>query len=674
MLSAVVLASAYALRLPAVAGVAAFDSLARVSAGVVGRATLAYGLGAVNVFNKEDLLTNRFSLQAWWGDGTERVAGFAEITPYLSATEQHTLTALQQRRAAHGRYCDEPFVRDYFAPLGWRHAEPILRDALDRPLYLHTVFTYVQWPTAADLAAFRYVPVEARPVCEVVVDAETAEPFLTVYSEYGTDLMNGGVELPFQARADVMPLLGRFPCSAEARRARHWLEQLEDGRPRDAALLATLDAAMDAPHTLSPAECFALVEAAGASRDLDWRASNLPPADQPCDADLGVANEIYSRVLTGPRRDAVLPYLNGAVVAHARGDYQSCLLAASEVRRTYRRDLGIAGLTTEAPPLLPGSDLPFRVRPEAMPLLERFPCEAEARRVAWWVADPGVEASGRTSSELLASLGRAGATDPLECLDRVESAVTVYGLDWLRADSPPPTASCDADLALATFYVDTVLDDRQREVARAALTNAVAAHERGSGTECMLAAASVRQEFLVDVGARAPSRASSESMVRVANVPFPVRRDAAPLLARFPCMAEAQRIAWWADRPDRPERASVMQAVDPILRGADGVDASACLGTIRSVLESLDLDWRVDHAPPAWAPCDADIALAAAYVDTAFDRTLGTTAKRHFSVALTAMQQGDNALCLRATAAVRRLYWQRIGAPIVRAGATARRP
>ena len=659
-LSVAVLGCAYLIRVPGVGGVAPLAPLGRLSVALVGPTTLAYGLGPVNVFNTEDLLAQRFTLQSWWSNGVERVSTFADITPYISDTELHTLTQLQRERGLRGVLCDEAFVRDFFAPFAQRYAGLVVPPRGSDPLYLHTVFMYADWPTVADFAAFRYVPVRSAPVCEVVVDAATGEPTLTVFSEFGTEAMTRDERLPFPARPDVMPLLTRFPCEAEVARARRWAEAARSG-PGSAGRMAR-GADLPRPEKVSPIRCFAEIEAAMASADLDWRTDNPPPPSGRCDADLALAEAYYDRALTPELRAAARPSLNGATVAHARGDEATCLLATAEVRRTYRRALGMQVAADAPDPPLVGRDLAFRLRSDAVPLLERFPCEAEARRLGWGAGRPDIQARGPLARSAIDSLAGATIADPILCFQQVETAVATLALDWLGADPVPADVPCDGDVALAEVYRDTVLDGRPRAAAQPALDRAADAFRRGDARGCLLASAEVRRAYLAAVGAREPD--GPRPTVTAPEVSFAVRADALELLRRFPCEDEAQRYTWWLDRPDVAARGSGVADVPSILRQVGDLQPAACLAALESASQTIDLNWRTGHEPPRGVPCAPDFALTARYFDTVFDPPLRQATRDRLDVAVAALQQDDQVTCLLAAAGVRRMYWQRLGAPI----------
>ena len=349
------------------------------------------------------------------------------------------------------------------------------------------------------------------------------------------------------------------------------------------------------------------------------------------------------------------------MVAHARDDRAVCLLETAEVRPTYRRALGIAGVVAEPAPSLVGRDLPFRLRRDAVALLERFPCAAEVDRLTWWAAHADLQSRGPLAASVTAALPGLASMDPVRCFDQVETAVATLGLDWVGADPSPAHAPCDRDLALTGAYREGVFDDRLGAATRPALDRAAEANRRGDARSCIAASADVRRAYLAAVGAR--PRELPVGTIAVPDVPFPIRPGARPLLERFPCEEEARRLAWWLDRADVATPGSAEVDGSALLRRIVGLPPTACLSVLRAAPDAPDLDWRTGHEPPPGAPCSSDVALAAGYFDAVFDRPLREATQRRLAAAVTALQQGDHATCLVAAAGVRRMYWQGLGVP-----------
>ena len=657
-LSAAVLLVAYLVRLPVVRQIPGGAALAALSEATVQAATLAYGMGPINVFNSEDLLSQRLDLGFWWSDGTERISSFVDLGPYLSDTELYTLAQFQRDRATNRTFCDEAFVHEYLAPFASRYTSLTLPAKPVERLFFHASFGYHSWPTLEDFAALRYAPVEYWPICEVVVDAQTSTPFVTLFTERGTELMTRDHELPFPVPPQSMPLLVRFPCAAETARVQAWIgsSDLVARRPEAVAAATTILEGLDARNLIA---CFVDVQAATSALDLDWRRENPPPKGE-CGADLALAEAYFDEALTDELRVAVRPSLNRAAIASARSDAPTCLLAASAVRRTYLRALGAVEARSELDQSAVGGDLPFRVREAAVPLLEQFPCEAERQRISWWLERPDLLPRGPaadSAADLALNPWPGPWEDPIACFERAEAAVAALGLDWREADPPPSRAVCEPDLGLARVYMGQVFDEHRRTAVRPHLDQAVAMQQQGDHQACLLAAAEVRRTYLYAVGARDREPAQSSAQTRLAGVPFAVRTDALPLLDQFPCQAEARRVAWWFDRPELASRGPTAAAVVPtVLSDVSDLSAVACFSAIQQALDTIDLDWRGAHTPPPGAACDVDLELATAYFDTVFDEPLQRRTQSNVDLAIAARQEGDHTACLLATAGVRRTF------------------
>ena len=467
-------------------------------------------------------------------------------------------------------------------------------------------------------------------------------------------------------RADVLPLLMRFPCKDEAARVAWWFDR-PDLLSQDAGVIAAVAPLVDETSKKDPLTCFTEVQTALAAVDLDWRDDNAPSSTGPCDADLALARTYYEDVLTDQeQRRAVRPSLNRALVSSGRRDLPACLLATSEVRRAYLRTLGLHdGPADEhtATVAATSGDLPFIVNDGAVLLLEMFPCQAEMRRIAWWAARPDIYDRGLLGLKATPAvywLKQGPVTDdPVACLGVVEDAVAALGLDW-HAITPPLDGACDEDFALATSYFDGVFDGRLQVAALPALNRATIARHRDDQRTCLLSSAEVRRIYLSAVAENEAVRSEVPEMIELPHVPFPVRTRALSLLQRFPCDAERRRAAWWFDRPELLPSEPASRLLPPEAEH----DPIRCFTMMRAALARTDLDWSASNPPPPGATCNADIALASAYFDRALDPGVQRRVRGSFGRALAAVRRGHHARCLIAVATVRRAYLDALGADV----------
>jgi len=299
--------------------------------------------------------------------------------------------------------------------------------------------------------------------------------------------------------------------------------------------------------------------------------------------------------------------------------------------------------------------LPFDVPADRLPSLDRFPCAAEAARLAWWFDRPELAPRGPDAEKLVGeALADLQFKNPIECFAQIQAALGVLDVDW-RADHPPPDASCAADLALATTYYDGVFDDRLRGQTRLAHEVAEVAGESRSAQGCLVAAATVRRAYLADLGAP-HANATLDVAAITAGLPFTPRAERLPLLYRFPCQEEAQRLAWWFDRPNLAPRSD--EATPLVVRALTDLrwkNPVQCFSDIDVALRAVDLDWSAAHPAPV-APCEIDLELADAYVEAMRDASLSERVATMLERARAAKVRDDPAACLMATAEVRRAY------------------
>ena len=487
-----VLLMAFLARTPVIEQVPGGSVVASASRLAFGQAPLAFGLGPINVFNSRDVETLRIWYETWWTRGDVMLATYPHTNQLMSDTELFTLARYRRSMALQQELCGETFAGEYLAPLARRHA-PFFVGARDQPDVLLIRFSYLSWPLADDLLAYRYVPTRAEPVCDVRFDAETLAPISTTYTEYGADLYTRRFGLPFQIRPEGLPLLVRYPCAAEAARLGWWFDWPALPPPSTEAA-ALVGEALAGSVTDEPIPCFAHIQAALTAFDLDWRAANPPPA-APCETDFELATIYRETLFDDILREHTREAMDVATVARTYGDHDTCLRAASVIRRAY---LEIVGALTAAATLDEagiGVGLPFPVHAEHLPLLYAFPCRAEAERIAWWFDRPQLAPRGpETTPMVVKLLASAAAGDRLTCIADAEATVAMMHLDW-RADMLLPLAPCDADMVLAEAYAAADLGGAVRDRLMVPLARARAAHARDDRVECLLAAAEVRRTY-----------------------------------------------------------------------------------------------------------------------------------------------------------------------------------
>ena len=657
-LSLVVLLAAFLVRLPTVKDLPAVVPLAEASHELVGQAPLTYGIGPLSVLNSRDLRMLRISFEMYWTEGDTPISDGYPTTLGTTDSEVYAMTAYLRSMALSGEICGEELVNGLLATRYGRDGQPV---GLGDDVYFHTQFFMTDWPTEADLAAYRYVPVVRRPTCIVSLDADTLEVARIQYFDASAEVLERRYDLPFDVNPDGVPLLGRFPCDEEKARIGTWFDTTWYAAKYPAAgpLVSRL---MEDKYGYNPSACFADVERVLASFPLDRDPLRATDPGTVCTPDLTLADAYYDRVFDGPLRAWTLGLVNRATIAHARGDEVTCLLAAIDVRRAYLRSLG-------APP--PDSDLglpavsaptpPFRVRPDTIPLLEQFPCRSEVVRMRWWGERLGAAPNGRAATDVLARLAQPAIfDDPIECFAEVEAARRELGLDWHAGSLPPARASCDVDLPLARAYGKIPgigqVGGRVREAEAAAAT--------GDHVACILASSDVRRAYLATLDESYATDGQIADATRDAGLPFPVFAESARLVERFPCRAEAERIAWWYDRPNVVRRGGgAPAALDRLWQVASQDDPTTCLAAVLRFSTSMDLSWRHGYQPPARTTCAQDLDLAATYYNAVFNDRLRAETQGLIEQAVAARVRGEDATCMLASAAIRRVYLGAIGAP-----------
>jgi hypothetical protein len=137
------------------------------------------------------------------------------------------------------------------------------------------------------------------------------------------------------------------------------------------------------------------------------------------------------------------------------------------------------------------------------------------------------------------------------------------------------------------------------------------------------------------------------------------------LLDRFPCAETAKWLTRWVNRPDLLQyRSDGVPRLSTLLQGLAAKPVDRCFAEAEAVLGAVDLDWRPERLPPIGANCEADLTLAGFYYDRVFDERLRQAAGSAYARSLAASQTGDSNTCLVATAVLRDMYRQAIGARV----------
>ena len=140
--------------------------------------------------------------------------------------------------------------------------------------------------------------------------------------------------------------------------------------------------------------------------------------------------------------------------------------------------------------------LPVAVTPERLPLLQGFPCQAEADRIAAWFDRTNLVPRDERTLPLVQQLLSGTATKTSAgCFKEVDAVTRTMNLEWDEATAPAPPAPCDQDLALARAYHATPFASAIRAPTASAMERAAAAAHAGDTRACLLATAAIRRAY-----------------------------------------------------------------------------------------------------------------------------------------------------------------------------------
>ena len=328
-----ILLAAFLVRLPYLRDLPVASTAALWSTRLVGQAPLVFGIGPVNVYNRNQLDLRLRTTVARWTDGQDVVADAQSVSQRLPRIEQYRASIMYGRLAASRAVCGDEEAYAYFARFGNQYAYLAAAPGRSGPLVFVADFLVFDWPTIEDLQAYRYRPVEPTTVCRVSSVVGSGRPPSVVFTERGAEMLAEQAGLSFRPRPDRAELLLRFPCRAEAERLAWWFDR-PNLAPRGPEATPAAQKALAGLIDKSPVQCFADMEAALRTVDLDWRPAH-PPPPAPCEPDLELARAYATATAGDPLASTVTEALGRAQAALSRRDHATCLLAAAEIRRAY---------------------------------------------------------------------------------------------------------------------------------------------------------------------------------------------------------------------------------------------------------------------------------------------------------------------------------------------------
>ena len=96
------------------------------------------------------------------------------------------------------------------------------------------------------------------------------------------------------------------------------------------------------------------------------------------------------------------------------------------------------------------------------------------------------------------------------------------------------------------------------------------------------------------------------------RLPFKVSVAGLPLAVNYPCREEAQRLAYWFDRPQLAGRdPGAEERVRRFMVASQTSSGQACLAHALPALSAVHTNWREGNLPPAGASCEHDLASVA---------------------------------------------------------------
>ena len=304
----------------------------------------------------------------------------------------------------------------------------------------------------------------------------------------------------------------------------------------------------------------------------------------------------------------------------------------------------------------------FEASPGRLDLALRFPCSMERDGAALWY-DRGTQSARNSAAHDLQELFSAVQKGRIQCLAAYRTltgrlAAAEHGDPYV-----PPTATCDAELALAEVYVSEVFDDPLRQVARPALELARTAKQEQQIELCRAAVGEIRRTYFEAVfGVSDAAAAAARQRMAAVGVDFAPTPRSIVLSSRFPCRLETAAAARWWDHPGLSgvTRTSADRKALADLFSEAQQTAIRCLSAYRRVTQRLGAAEQRSAYEPSTAACESELAIAEVYVADVFDAPLRQQTIPTLEGARAAQRRGGTDDCRQKAAEIRRAYFEAI--------------
>ncbi len=231
MITLVVMASLFILRLPALSTNADNEIPGRWSRDIVGAAPLSFGIGPINVFNAADLALFKLEFLEYRRPIGASGAATGPITkesldpvrPLLNLTDRQRYFIIRhaRRMSRMNIGCDREFW-DTVSPMYVEALVPQERAKTNESLVVTArIFT---WPTRTDLLSYRSSPRKVWQLCTAEINIDTGKVLQLQFDQDGVDEAARRNDWPSVLEAPAITSAMGYPCRADA----GWLNTVVD--------------------------------------------------------------------------------------------------------------------------------------------------------------------------------------------------------------------------------------------------------------------------------------------------------------------------------------------------------------------------------------------------------------------------------------------------------------
>jgi len=213
-----ILSIAFIVKIPFLGEGSDNHPIAKASKNIFGAASLAYGVGEINVFNMQDMelmyVNTEIIVQGQELNGIAKLGGNAFTSEdskgfYESDRERYTIAAFGRKNSRMNLRCNTEYFEVILSELSKYKQIPFLKNGLIVNLF------YVSIPTLHDLSNYKFTPISKVPLCSATINIIDKKIQKIEYFQEGIDAVMKSKGYQPILNPQGAGSLNSFPCTKE---------------------------------------------------------------------------------------------------------------------------------------------------------------------------------------------------------------------------------------------------------------------------------------------------------------------------------------------------------------------------------------------------------------------------------------------------------------------------